>query len=526
MFEPGDQPFSYDAVPYPTHPYAQTHPDRLATVSTLFGMCPRPIDDCSVLEIGCAQGGNIVPMAEQLPGSRFVGIDLSAVQIAEARSFADAVGLTNLEVHRMDIMDVGTDFGVFDYILCHGVYSWVADYVQDRLLELCANHLAPHGVAYISYNTYPGWHVRGMIRSMMRYHSGRFSETTERIEQARALLDFLAGAVSREDTLYGQLLTRELDLLRGQSNSYLYHDHLEDVNLPIYFYQFIDRAAAKGLQYLGEAQVASMYTGNLSPDIEKTLRSVATDLVQMEQYMDFVRNRGFRQTLLTHQDVRIDRRIRAEHLANLYVASPLQPAPPDGDVRGVDSLTLRHRRDDRSMTTRSPLVKAAMIHLASVWPASVPCSELVHHARSSLGLSPIAGADEILQGSQALAQSLLKCYVADLVEVHVRPADFTTLVGDHPVASATARRQVASSRVVTNRRHETVRLDDVSRRVLPYLDGTRGHEDLLDLLETFVEEGALSIHGDEGDAEDIRGALDIALRKSLANLAGCALLVR
>lgn len=528
MSNPADQPFSYDAVPYPTHPYPQTHPDRLGTVATLFGMRAAPIDDCSVLEIGCAQGGNIVPMAEQFPRSRFVGIDLSEVQIARARSFADAVALSNLELHRLDLVDVGADFGVFDYILCHGVYSWVGDEVQDRLLEICATHLAPEGVAYVSYNTYPGWHVRGMIRAMMRYHSDRFSETTERVQQARALLSFLADAVSGEDTLYGQLLTRELDLLRKQSDSYLYHDHLEDVNAPIYFHQFVDRAAAKGLQYLGEAQVAAMYTGNLPPNIEKTLRSVASNLIQMEQYMDFVRNRGFRQTLLTHQEVEVDRRIRAERLADLHVASPLQPEPPDADLRCEDPLTLRHRRDDRSITTSGPLVKAAMVHLADVWPANVPCSELIHQARSRLALSAVAGADAIEQASRAIAQSLLKCYVADLVELHTRPADFITHVSDRPAAPATARVQAASSRVVTNRRHETVRLDDVSQRIVPLLDGTRGHRDLLDVLEASVREGVLSVHcagRDLRGSENVRSSLADALGKSLSNLAAGALLM-
>ena len=66
--------YSYDEIPYESYPFAQSHPDRLATLATLFGMKPQPIDDCRVLELGCASGGNLIPMAACLPGSKFVGI--------------------------------------------------------------------------------------------------------------------------------------------------------------------------------------------------------------------------------------------------------------------------------------------------------------------------------------------------------------------------------------------------------------------------------------------------------------------
>ena len=144
------------------------------------------------------------------------------------------------------------------------------------------------------------------------------------------------------------------------------------------------------------------------------------------------------------------------------------------------------------------------------------------------GWGTASGADEIAQASRVLAQSLLKCHVADLVELHTRPADFVTHVSDRPAAPATARVQAASSRVVTNRRHETVRLDDVSRRIVPFLDGTRGRRDLLDVLETSVKEGMLSVHGAGGDvrgSEDVGSSLADALGKSLSNLAAGAILV-
>src|SRR5262245_55529309 len=153
---------SYDEVPYESHPFAQTHPDHLATVATLFGMRPAPVARCRVPELGCASGGNLIPMAEQLPQSQFLGVDLSARQVDDGRRVLGPLGLTNVELRHASILDVDDGYGPFDYVLCHGVYSWVPPAVQDKILDVCAHNLAPQGVGYISYNTYPGWHMRGM----------------------------------------------------------------------------------------------------------------------------------------------------------------------------------------------------------------------------------------------------------------------------------------------------------------------------------------------------------------------------
>src|SRR5262249_27477506 len=196
------QPTSYDEVPYDSYPFAQTHPDRLATVATLLGLRPAPVDRCRVLELGCASGGNLLPMAVTLPDSTFVGLDLSARQLADGQKVVDQLGLKNVTLLHRSILDVTPDFGRFDYLLCHGVSSWVPRDVQDKILAVCRDHLAPHGAAYVSYNTYPGWHMRGMIRDMMCYHAQQFADPHVRVRQARNLLDFLAKSVAGEQTPY------------------------------------------------------------------------------------------------------------------------------------------------------------------------------------------------------------------------------------------------------------------------------------------------------------------------------------
>src|SRR5262249_12693918 len=157
------------------------------------------------------------------------------------------------------------------------------------------------GVAYVSYNTYPGWHLPCVVREMMRFHAGRFAEPNVRVRQARALLEFNAAAAP--ENAYGSALLKELQLLRSVPDHYLYHEYLAEENRPVYFHEFNARAEDWGLQYLGEAAFLEMLTEYLAPEAENTLRLLAGDLVQAEQYGDFLRNRRFRQTLLCHQGV-------------------------------------------------------------------------------------------------------------------------------------------------------------------------------------------------------------------------------
>ena len=191
---------SYDEVPYDSNPFPQTHPDRLATLATLFGMTPPPPSQARILELGCAAGGNLIPHALNHPEANVVGVDLSARQIADGQQIVDALKLENIKLLHKSITDIDKDFGEFDYIICHGVYSWVPDDVQEHILRIFKDNLSADGVAYVSYNTFPGWHMRGMIRHMMRYHVQQFADPNMQIKQARALHTFLSENVPAERT--------------------------------------------------------------------------------------------------------------------------------------------------------------------------------------------------------------------------------------------------------------------------------------------------------------------------------------
>ncbi len=516
---------SYDDVPYDSYPYQQSHPSRLATMATLFGLTPPNVAKCRVLELGCAAGGNLIPVAEAFPDSWFVGVDLSARQIADGELMIRKTGLANVALRQASISDIDDTYGHFDYIICHGVFSWVPRDVQQKIFEVCANYLTPNGVAYVSYNTYPGWHMRGMIRDMMRYHAFRFDQPEQRIGQARALLDFLAQSTEKDTGAYGVLLRSELDLLRRQSDHYIYHEQLEDFNEPVYFHQFMARAEPFGLRYLGESRINTMVTGNFGPEVQKTLAVMATDQIQTEQYLDFVRNRTFRETLLVRVEAIPNWGIVPERVYGLHVACGAKATGKGGELASNTVAQQFQSPSGMVISATGPVFKAAMLTLIEAWPGTISFVELLQRAVAKLGR--IATNEDL----QTLALGLLNAYISsDLLELHATPLAFARVPGEKPVALVHARVRAADGHAsVTNRRHELVKLSDMGLRLLPLLDGTRDRVALVESLTTKSLAGELTVRrGGQPitDADELHAGLTATLGPTLDSLARDALLVK
>jgi methyltransferase-like protein/2-polyprenyl-3-methyl-5-hydroxy-6-metoxy-1,4-benzoquinol methylase len=537
---------SYDEVPYPELCYTQTHPDRLATLGTLLGLSPAPVSRCRVLELGCAGGGNLIPMAYGLPGSQFTGVDFSATQIDAGNKLIADLRLHNIDLKQRDILDLEPDFGEFDYIIAHGVYSWVPQPVRDRLMAICKSSLAPQGIAYISYNTYPGWHMLGALREMMLYHGRKTDDPEERVERARETVDFLAEFVpGREDPYgtflkaYGQMIDAYSGFVSQERESdqsgyeLLLHDELEAVNDPCYFHEFATHAAEYGLQYLVESDFARVVPTNFPPQVSQALFKMSADIVEVEQYMDFLRNRTLRQTLLCHDDVEVQRNLRPgpSWLSTFYVGTYARPASSDFAVG--DSSVARFRGPDGALlSVDHPVSKAALLHLAAVSPQAVPLHALLQGARRQVKEDPAwhGGDDDFERDAQALLANVLQAYSysARLVELHIRAIDFVLEAGEKPVASQLARLSVRNgAHKVANLRHERVKLDHLGRLLLPFLDGEHDRSSLLEILVAQAASGQINLE-QEGrpvvDEADRRAILAQELDLNLRWLGRAALL--
>jgi len=463
--------FAYDRVPYPGLPLPQTHPDRLATIAALFGMTPAPAPSCRVLELGCGDGGNLIPMALTLPGSIFAGIDLAEPAIARGCALIRTLGLESLTLRRLDLMCAGPELGEFDYIIAHGLYSWVPAEVRDRLLSLCRAHLAPHGVAYVSYNASPGFQRRRMFREMMLYHLRGVADPMRRVEQGVQLIGTLAGC-RPEHASAPVLFEEELKHLSACEPWFLYHDDLADTNFAPYFREFAAHARRHRLAYLGEADFLEMQDDIYPEPVIQALRRFAgDDVLVKEQYLDFIKGRRFRQTLVCREEVALDRRTRPERIMGLHLASAARPVSPAPDLRASVLVEFRGPRG-AAMKTDDAHAKAALCRLSEIWPLSLSFAELLVAA----GGQPAPLAEILFQG-----------YRAGLLEAYTSPPQFAAHAGEKPAASPLARVQAQQGALVTTFRHTTVELADTADRcLLLLLDGTRNRDALVEGLRAFL----------------------------------------
>lgn len=512
---------SYDEVPYDSRPRYATHPDCLATLARLLGMTPAPVERCRVLELGCSTGGNLLPLAAALPEASFVGIDLSQRQIETGRKVAAALGLSNLRLEARGILDVEPSFGEFDYIIAHGVYSWVPAEVRDKILAVCRANLAPQGVAYVSYNTYPGWYLRAGVRDLMKFHTRDVDGAEAKVQHARLILDFIEESTPDRDGSWAKVLKDEADLIRPEGDYYVFHEHLEPENHPVYFTDFMEHAKRHGLQYLGEAELhtsLSVYP----PDVQKVLRDLSADLIELEQYLDFLKNRTFRRTLLVRDDTPLSRMPGPGVVESLLAAGLAKPVSERPEVNS-DKVEEFVNDAGSTVSTNVPFAKAALVTLFEQWPRPFRFDELWSAVRERLG----GAADE--PGRGMLARSLVHLYLSGLVGLHTHLTPFTLSPGDRPRATALTRLQARTGARVTNLRHKTVELAVFDRAVLSLCDGERDRAAIVEGLAAMVTAGEIGLKRDGrelSEAAEVREALREELVESLARLARSMLLLQ
>lgn len=520
-------PASFDDFPYPSHAYPQTHPDHLATLAILSGLAPASVERCRVLELGCASGGNLIAIAYSLPESQFVGIDFSGQAVKEGMESIHRLGLDNIILHHKDLKDVDASIGQFDYIIAYGIFSWVPRNVQEKILEICRDSLAPQGVVHISYNVYPGWHMYQVARDAMFYSTKNIDDWPERVTKGRRFIDFLAEQYAGQDGYFGPFLQAIQGLLKPAGDGYVRHDFLAEHNDPLYFHQFIERANQKGLQYLANGSIGSQ--GDIPAEVMETVLDLAENEIEIEQYLDFIRNRSFRETILCHESCEVQRKFDPGCLADLRIVSRVQPEEEGIDLASTETAIFLGP-GEKNLSTAHPLSKAALTYLESRYPVSVPFVDLVDEAKaklSALGDPRHLWTEEDIE---TLAMNLLRLYGedVDLVNIHSFQARFVTEIAVNPLASATARLQIEQGVPVTNLYHQRLNVDKGVMRLLPHLDGRHDRQALIQVLVALTDEGIIEVSQDGQpvtDADFINSTLLEVLDVLLKQIAMVGLLV-
>ena len=507
-----DNKFVYDAVPYSSFTFPQTRPDRLATLGAFHGLNTASPEKCRVLELGCGDGTNLISFAYILPNSEFVGIDLSATHIDQANATAKELGLSNLSFLQDDVMNFTRDrFGEFDYIVAHGLFSWVPEFVRTKVLQIYDECLTADGVGYISYNAYPGCHIRKMFWKMMRFYTEQIEDPMAKVQHGVNFLRFLASATP-DDSLYQSIIKMELSQFAERTPENIFHDDFAELNQPFYFHEFVEMIQPHGLQFLSEVDSFWMEAGQLSPEILAKLDELGDDIVQREQYIDFIKCRPFRSTLVCRSDKAIDRKPTSAILKQFYIASQVLPESPNPNLDDPSNVTFLGPEAGK-LDVDHPLTKAALTCLEKAWSSCLTFDELIDEARKLSG--PITDADV-----DKTADSLLDMFHKGFVYLHMFRPPFIGEAGEFPKSSEFVRWQLLhKSQNLTTLSGMNLKPDsDLMRLLLILLDGTRDRAAL-------VSEAARRIEVDDAQKSALLTQLPITIEDKLMEFAKLGLLL-
>jgi 2-polyprenyl-3-methyl-5-hydroxy-6-metoxy-1,4-benzoquinol methylase len=482
----------YDQTPYRSFPYPLTRPAHLAAVAQLFGLAAPPVATARVLEIGCGGGGNLIPMAAAFPDARFVGVDLSPIQIEQATQRAKAAGLSNIDLRCVNVADVDDSYGAFDYVVCHGVYSRVSAEIRRAILRVAAERLTDAGMAIVSYNVLPGWHLKHVARDAMLTHAAQFTDPAQKLAQARAFLDFLKDRVP-EQTPYGQVLRTESAFLAVQRDDFVLHEFLQAESSPSTVLDFLNEAAGAGLAYLADSEVHTMLPETYGAEIAAVLRQISGNrLVQLEQYIDLLTGRTFRQTILMKPAAMmpVQRNLDPARLAGLHASARFTGLPEAGAGPFVFTDGF-----GRTLSTASAPVARAMTALSARWPQTATAEELTDLAMADDAPREVTAA--------VILDALFRLMNAGMVSLSAVPIRAGQADATHPVAWPLARSDAARGAADTaGPQHATVGLDMASRTVLPLLDGTRDRDALVEGVMALVSQGTITLRRNDQPIEN------------------------
>jgi len=452
---------TYDEIPYDCQPIPCTAPEQLAVTSLLYGGPAPPLSNAVVLEIGCGDGANLLPLAYHRPHGRFVGVDASRTQIEDARASARRLGLSNIDLRVGDVTRIVDELDTFDYILAHGVMSWVPERVRDGIFALCRDKLAPRGLLYLSYNTNPGWLARGLVRDVMLGPAVAGKPLRQRAGEAVARADSLRQPLQTIDHPYAQLMARELARVHQVSENYLIHDYLAEHNRPYWFREFASIAAGFGFHYLAEAAFTEP-DYRVPPEISECAASLANDPLEAEGLVDVLWFRQHRASLFCREGGASRRRIETLSPQPFTLASGLRAVSGDVSLEPDVPITFASffEPEVRFTLTDRP-TKAALVALAPHWPRGLPWDRLIDETARMPG--------EVRTGD--LWGSLRELHALGQVDIRLIDLPARREPGEVPQASPLTRWEAERRAIVTTPTHHRLGLSEDERRMVKRLDG-------------------------------------------------------
>jgi methyltransferase-like protein/trans-aconitate methyltransferase len=494
----------YDTIPYVSYPATSLQPGRLAALATLFGVSTPAVRTARTLEIGCASGGHLIPLAAAFPDAQFVGIDVSPVQINTGRARLERLGLKNIDLQCRSVTDLREDDGLFDYLICHGVYSWVPVLIRDAVLRACREHLSPEGVAVVSYNVLPGWRMFQVVRDCMMLHAGSETDLMKRSSLVHEIFDTFQ-TLTPDTLAYGQIWRNEAQRMAAHPDAYLAHELFEENNSPCTFAEFSASAKKHRLAYLGETDIRTMIPENISAAAAKTIRDWSNSEVMLtEQYIDTITGRTFRQSLLIREErvEQVDRSMDSIRAAQCYWFCPQGLKPTEAEspqefafIDGAAAI----------MTTADPAIAQALLNLIERLPEGSRVDQIC-----AIKASP--------GDRENVLAILMKMLSLGMLFISTEPVHCAITTPACPKAWFVCASDAAAGDPTTaTLRHENFKIEPLSRALLPLLDGNRDHDALVAELFDLLTSGAMTVSDANGKPISEEHRLRAVLAESISH---------
>ncbi len=426
-----DQRNLYDELPYRSCPIDWTAPERLALASLLHGG-PRATLDCyRVLELGCGNGANLLPLAYYRRQASFVGVDGARSQIELANRGKSALDLSNIEFIHADFREaVSSLSGQFDFIIAHGVFSWIPDDARDSLLSLFSQFLKPGGLLYVNYNTRPGWNVRGLVREFLLAQTAGESNLAMRAQLALEVSGKVVSALNGVEHSYSQLLANEFRFVQEGHVSWIAHEFLSADNRPYWRSEFLALARQYALEYVADADF-NYPTGRIPEDLIPCLDVEQITGRSMEDTVDLLCYRQLHSPILTLAP--FERNMPSpDEFGNLFMASCLELCPL-GEEGG--NPMFKHP-SGYEVEAKEDFIYTAFTRLQSLWPRGLrvkeifPALELVQEDLMLLHRNGLVELRCVEPGDFGVDGTVLNKFESDWYGYYTTPCH-TTVMGNH-----------------------------------------------------------------------------------------------
>ena len=362
----------YDQIPYYCQPIEWTAPERLALTSLLHGGPVPDLKHYRVLELGCGDGANLIPMAFYRSQAEFIGVDGCTAHIDIAHQRLAQLSLDNLQFLHQDFTTAVDQLpGQFDFIIVHGVFSWVPDPVRDALFQLCRDKLHDNGLLYLNYNTRPGWNIRGMVRDYLLDHTEKHNVLTQKVQHARIAATQMARALASSEHPFSRLLANEFQFVCDNHDSYIAHEFLAQDNHAYWRSEFLALAARYGLNPVADADY-NYASGRIDPSLSRKIQALDLAGTHLTDTMDLI---SYRQL---HTPILSKRRARAMSqpsvpLRDMQIASCLYPV-------GLHKPQWYQHPNGYQVEVRESPIAEMLDQLLALWPHGAPLDAILDHS--------------------------------------------------------------------------------------------------------------------------------------------------